>query len=409
MLAQAGEAALGRRRPRRGGAPARRDPDDGAREPRRGARARLVHDAAGAARAPASPTRSTRVGPTARRADGRGRGRRRRGPGARAALHERGRRAARGAGGAGQRAPATPGPAASTVVLRYDEDGATVTRRRRRRRASTPTRRGRATGSTGSPHGSSRSAGSPTSSSAPGARHERRGCGCRDPRAARRRPPGGALRARRAARRRAGHRGRRRGGRRRGRRRARRWRPRPDVVLMDLRMPVLDGADATARDHRRRRAARCWCSRRTTPTPTSCARSRPAPPATCSRTPRASSSSAAVRAAARGETVLAPPLAAKLMRQVRGGDQLTAARDRGARARGPGPVATARSRRELFIGEATVKTHLLHVFDKLGVSDRTRRGHGRDAARRAPGTRLLSGLRPRRGRTRAASALRRRS
>lgn len=27
--------------------------------------------------------------------------------------------------------------------------------------------------------------------------------------------------------------------------------------------------------------------------------------------------------------------------------------------------------RELFIGEATVKSHLLHVFDKLGVSDRT--------------------------------------
>jgi ATP/maltotriose-dependent transcriptional regulator MalT len=26
----------------------------------------------------------------------------------------------------------------------------------------------------------------------------------------------------------------------------------------------------------------------------------------------------------------------------------------------------------LFLGEATVKTHLLHVFEKLGVSDRTR-------------------------------------
>ena len=26
----------------------------------------------------------------------------------------------------------------------------------------------------------------------------------------------------------------------------------------------------------------------------------------------------------------------------------------------------------LFIGEATVKTHLLHVFEKLDVSDRTR-------------------------------------
>ena len=30
-------------------------------------------------------------------------------------------------------------------------------------------------------------------------------------------------------------------------------------------------------------------------------------------------------------------------------------------------IATA-----LFLGEATVKTHLLHVFEKLGVSDRTR-------------------------------------
>lgn len=28
--------------------------------------------------------------------------------------------------------------------------------------------------------------------------------------------------------------------------------------------------------------------------------------------------------------------------------------------------------RELFIGEATVKTHLLRVFVKLGVDDRTR-------------------------------------
>ena len=28
--------------------------------------------------------------------------------------------------------------------------------------------------------------------------------------------------------------------------------------------------------------------------------------------------------------------------------------------------------RTLFIGEATVKTHLLHVFEKLEVNDRTR-------------------------------------
>ena len=58
------------------------------------------------------------------------------------------------------------------------------------------------------------------------------------------------------------------------------------------------------------------------------------------------------------------------MRQVRGGDQLTP-RELEVLAL----VAQGRSNpeiaRELFIGEATVKSHLLHVFDKLGVSDRT--------------------------------------
>jgi ATP/maltotriose-dependent transcriptional regulator MalT len=39
-------------------------------------------------------------------------------------------------------------------------------------------------------------------------------------------------------------------------------------------------------------------------------------------------------------------------------------------------VAAGRSNpeiaRDLYIGEATVKTHLLHAFEKLGVNDRTR-------------------------------------
>jgi DNA-binding NarL/FixJ family response regulator len=35
-------------------------------------------------------------------------------------------------------------------------------------------------------------------------------------------------------------------------------------------------------------------------------------------------------------------------------------------------LSNAEIGRELFIGEATVKTHLLRVFAKLGVGDRTR-------------------------------------
>ena len=56
---------------------------------------------------------------------------------------------------------------------------------------------------------------------------------------------------------------------------------RPDVVLMDLRMPVLDGVSAIKLLAEKGIGARVWCSPPSTPTPTWCPRSRPAPPATC--------------------------------------------------------------------------------------------------------------------------------
>jgi DNA-binding NarL/FixJ family response regulator len=79
----------------------------------------------------------------------------------------------------------------------------------------------------------------------------------------------------------------------------------------------------------------------------------------------------AVRAAHAGESVLSPSIAGQLMGHVR-------------RPSGPVPskrelevlrhVAEGASNREvarrLFISEASVKTHLLHVYDKLGVRDR---------------------------------------
>ncbi|MFN8147208.1 MAG: response regulator transcription factor [Candidatus Nanopelagicales bacterium] len=145
---------------------------------------------------------------------------------------------------------------------------------------------------------------------------------------------------------------------------------RPDLVLMDLRMPGMDGATATAAITAAGTARVLVLTTYDTDADILRAVEAGATGYLLKDTPRDQLVDA-VRAAARGETVLAPPLAAKLMRQVRGGDQLTPRELEVLQL-----VAQGRSNpeiaRELFIGEATVKTHLLHVFDKLGVDDRTR-------------------------------------
>jgi DNA-binding NarL/FixJ family response regulator len=82
---------------------------------------------------------------------------------------------------------------------------------------------------------------------------------------------------------------------------------------------------------------------------------------------------AAIRGAARGETVLAPSVATRLVDRIR--------RPHAADALSPRELevlqlvaeglSNAEIGRALFISEATVKTHLLRTFTKLGVSDRT--------------------------------------
>jgi len=143
----------------------------------------------------------------------------------------------------------------------------------------------------------------------------------------------------------------------------------PDVVLMDLRMPVMDGVEATslivAIDGPRVLVLTTY----DTDADILRAVEAGATGYLLKDTPRDELVDA-VRAASRGETVLAAPLAAKLMRQVRSNDQLTPREIEvlGLVSRG---MSNGDIAQELFIGEATVKTHLLHVFDKLGVSDRT--------------------------------------
>ena len=80
----------------------------------------------------------------------------------------------------------------------------------------------------------------------------------------------------------------------------------------------------------------------------------------------------AIRAAARGESVLAPVVAARLMGQVRSPAEETLS-DREIEvlnlvAQGASNKAIGR---QLHISEATVKTHLIHIFEKLEVPDRT--------------------------------------
>lgn len=80
----------------------------------------------------------------------------------------------------------------------------------------------------------------------------------------------------------------------------------------------------------------------------------------------------AVRALARGEPALAPPIARRLLGERRRGesDRVTA-RELEVLALAADGHGNRQIARTLHIGEATVKSHLVHVYRKLGVDDRT--------------------------------------
>jgi DNA-binding NarL/FixJ family response regulator len=146
----------------------------------------------------------------------------------------------------------------------------------------------------------------------------------------------------------------------------------PDVVLMDLRMPDLDGVAATARIKERHPQVRVLVLT-TSDSGADILRAVEAGATgyLLKDVPR-DELFRAVRAAARGEPVLAPRVAARLMGRLRA-PAVEPPSDRELEvltlvARGLTNRAIAR---QLHISEATVKTHLVHVFAKLGVDDRT--------------------------------------
>lgn len=146
----------------------------------------------------------------------------------------------------------------------------------------------------------------------------------------------------------------------------------PDVVLMDLRMPGLDGAAVTGRIRDAHPSTRVLVLT-TYDTDADILRAVEAgATGYLLKDTRREDLVAAVRATARGETVLAPPVAARLVTRMRrpAHESLTPRELEvlAAVARG---LTNADIGRELFIGEATVKSHLLRVFGKLEVDDRT--------------------------------------
>lgn len=80
----------------------------------------------------------------------------------------------------------------------------------------------------------------------------------------------------------------------------------------------------------------------------------------------------AIRAAARGEALLAPAIAARVMNRMRApGQEALRAREIEVLALVAQGANNKQIGRSLHISEATVKSHLVHIFGKLGVADRT--------------------------------------
>jgi DNA-binding NarL/FixJ family response regulator len=146
---------------------------------------------------------------------------------------------------------------------------------------------------------------------------------------------------------------------------------RPDVVLMDLRMPGTDGVRAIGMLRERGVPARVLVlTTFDTDSDVLPAIEAGATGYLLKDTPR-EELFRAVRAAARGEAVLSPSVATRLLGQVRSPAKEPLSQREveviGLIARGSTNRETAK---HLFISEATVKTHLLHIYGKLGVKDR---------------------------------------
>ena len=146
----------------------------------------------------------------------------------------------------------------------------------------------------------------------------------------------------------------------------------PDVILMDLQMPCLDGVGAIQQIKSEAKAAHILVLT-TYDSDADILRAIEAGATgyLLKDTPR-DDLFRAIRAAASGESVLAPSVATRLMSRMRApAEEKLSAREIEVLEL----VAKGYSNKEvgkaLHISTATVKTHLIHIYSKLGVDDRT--------------------------------------
>jgi DNA-binding NarL/FixJ family response regulator len=146
----------------------------------------------------------------------------------------------------------------------------------------------------------------------------------------------------------------------------------PDLVLMDLRMPEIDGDEATARILAARPSVRVLILTTYESDDSILTAIEAGASGYLLKAAPQEEILAGVRSVASGEVALAPSIAALLVQRLKSPAPTLSPRETevltlvAAGQSNPSIAAT------LFISEATVKTHLLHVFEKLGVSDRTR-------------------------------------
>ncbi|MFI7610616.1 response regulator [Nonomuraea terrae] len=145
---------------------------------------------------------------------------------------------------------------------------------------------------------------------------------------------------------------------------------RPDVILMDLRMPGTDGVTAI------KELARLGVPARVLVLTTYDTDRDVMPAIEAGATGYLLKDTGrdelirAVRTAARGEAVLSPSVATRLLGQVRAPADPLSARELEILRLIAGGATNREAAARLFISEATVKSHVLHIYAKLGVNDR---------------------------------------